>query len=82
MGKARSFVSKYEHGERRLSFSEVLEACHWLGLHEKDLIDAIYGGDMKRSSPSEAPGARAEMLTAEEQGKSADEETGGTLHCD
>lgn len=41
MGKARTFVSKYEQGERFLSFTEVIELCKWLCLDETNLIRRV-----------------------------------------
>lgn len=41
MGKARTFVSKYEQGERFLSFSEVVELSKWLCLDETTLIKSL-----------------------------------------
>lgn len=38
MGKARTFVSKYEQGERFLTFTEALELCKWLCIDEMTLI--------------------------------------------
>ena len=34
----QSFVSKYESGERRLDFVEVLEVCHALGIQPTDFV--------------------------------------------
>lgn len=36
LGEPQSFVSKYESGERRLTFLEVRAICHALGLDFKE----------------------------------------------
>lgn len=52
MGRARTFVSKYELGERTLSFPEVLELCRWLQLDEQAFIDGIKGDIPARDAAS------------------------------
>lgn len=42
-GGARTFVSKYELGERTLSFPEVLELCRWLQLDGQEFIGLVKG---------------------------------------
>lgn len=41
MGKARTFVSKYEQGERFLTFTEAIELCKWLYIDEMTLIKKV-----------------------------------------
>lgn len=36
--KTQSFVSKYESGERMLSFVETIDVCHSLGLDPSSLL--------------------------------------------
>lgn len=39
LDKPQSYVSKYESGERKLDFVEVMEICEALGIKPKALID-------------------------------------------
>ncbi len=39
LGQSQSFVSKYEMGERLLTFLEVREICHELGLTMSDFAE-------------------------------------------
>lgn len=39
LGKAQSYVSKYESGERKLDFVEVMDICEALGVRPNVLID-------------------------------------------
>jgi transcriptional regulator with XRE-family HTH domain len=41
LGKRQQFVSKYESGERRLDFFEVLDVASALGLSSEKLIDEV-----------------------------------------
>lgn len=41
LGRRQQFVSKYESGERRLDFIEVLDVARALGLDPNDLIRAV-----------------------------------------
>lgn len=45
MGRARTFVSKYELGERILTFAEVNQLCNLLSLNMVELIDKIQSYD-------------------------------------
>jgi transcriptional regulator with XRE-family HTH domain len=44
LGRPQSFISKYERGERRLDFVEVLEIAEALRVDARDLIDALRRG--------------------------------------
>lgn len=41
LDRPQSFVSKYESGERRLDFVEVLEIADMLGLDITELVDRV-----------------------------------------
>jgi transcriptional regulator with XRE-family HTH domain len=41
LGRPQSFISKYEHGERRLDFVEVLEIAQALGVDPGELIGEL-----------------------------------------
>lgn len=41
LGKPQSYVSKYEIGERRLDFIEVVDICHALNFNPHRLLDEI-----------------------------------------
>lgn len=41
LGKPQSYVSKYEIGERRLDFIEVIDICHALNFNPHILLDEI-----------------------------------------
>ena len=41
LGRPQSFVSKYERGERRLDFVEVLEIAEVLGIDACDLVQEV-----------------------------------------
>jgi transcriptional regulator with XRE-family HTH domain len=45
LGKRQQFVSKYESGERRLDFIEVLDVAKILGLTAESLLINIGEGD-------------------------------------
>jgi transcriptional regulator with XRE-family HTH domain len=42
LGKPQSYVSKYESGERRLDFVEVLEVCESLGVTPQAFVARYY----------------------------------------
>lgn len=44
LGKPQSYVSKYESGERRLDFVEVLEVCESLGVTPQAFVARYYAG--------------------------------------
>ena len=41
LDKPQSYVSKYEHGERRLDFVEVIEIAELIDLDPHELIDKL-----------------------------------------
>ena len=41
LGRPQSFISKYERGERRLDFVEVLEITEALGVDARDLVGEV-----------------------------------------
>jgi len=41
LNKPQSFVSKYENGERRLDFIEVIDICNILHADPHELVDAL-----------------------------------------
>lgn len=41
LNRPQSFVSKYENGERRLDFIEIIEICNALNSDPHELIDLI-----------------------------------------
>lgn len=47
LGKRQQFVSKYESGERRLDFIEVLDVARVLGLTPESLIEGMSVFDAK-----------------------------------
>lgn len=49
LGKPQSYVSKYESGERRLDFIEVLEICDALGIEPERFV-SLYRGKVHASS--------------------------------
>ncbi|MDR7091761.1 helix-turn-helix domain-containing protein [Cellvibrio fibrivorans] len=44
LGKPQSYVSKYESGERRLDFVEVLEVCESLRVTPQAFVARYYAG--------------------------------------
>jgi transcriptional regulator with XRE-family HTH domain len=42
LAKPQSFVSKYEHGERRIDVAEFLEIVRTIGADPRDVIDEIF----------------------------------------
>lgn len=44
LNRPQSFVSKYENGERRLDFIEIVEICSALNSDPHELIDLIKEG--------------------------------------
>ena len=44
LSRPQSFVSKYESGERRLDFVEVLQIAEMLGLDINDLVQTVREG--------------------------------------
>lgn len=49
LGKPQSYVSKYESGERRVDFIEVLEICDALGIEPEHFVN-LYRGKVHASS--------------------------------
>lgn len=45
LGKIRTFVSKYEKGDRILTFTEVVEICKLMGLDISQLVEGVYQDD-------------------------------------
>lgn len=43
LGQPQSFVSKYESGERRLDFVEVVQVCEALGISLADFVRRFEG---------------------------------------
>lgn len=42
LGKPQSYVSKYESGERRLDFVEVIEVCEGLNVAPKSFLERYF----------------------------------------
>ncbi len=42
LGKPQSYVSKYESGERRLDFVEVMEVCEGLSVAPKSFLERYF----------------------------------------
>ena len=49
IGKPQSFVSKYESGERKLDYVELIEICQVFNLNMVE-FDALYQKKMKKKS--------------------------------